>query len=157
MEQEPQPHHRTVADEATHWIALERDAAWTAKLAIVRLNDLDDLQHFGECRREHERHIEELAHCVSAVRVTLETAALEEPSFVTREPHIVGGIVDGEAVLEAMEAIETARIARYQQDCDPRLEPALDRLRAVLARHSADAHARLNWLRGRRAMSTRAH
>lgn len=42
------------------WIACERDAVWTAKLAILRARRREDIAHFGACLREHERHAGEL-------------------------------------------------------------------------------------------------
>jgi hypothetical protein len=131
--------------EASIWLARERDAAWTAKLVILRVERLDDIRHFGECLREHQRHIWELAGWARTGKLARDSASLLEPSFVTREPHAIGALAESGAVLAAMESIEIARVAHYRSR-DAAIPAALDR---VLMRHLTDAHARLKWLRDR--------
>jgi hypothetical protein len=134
--------------EASAWLDAERDAAWTAKLVILRVERLDDIDHFGECLREHERHVQDLADWMLAEGARIDPGVLREPSFATQEPHLIGALADGTAVLAAMEAIETARLVRYPRRgaaaCAARCE--LDRL---LAQHRMDAQVRLVWLRRR--------
>jgi hypothetical protein len=131
--------------EASIWLAREQDAAWTAKLVILRVERLDDIRHFGECLGEHERHIGELAACARTGKFARESSSLLEPSFVTREPLAIGALAESSAVLAAMESIEIARVARYRSR-DAAMPTALDRM---LAQHLTDARARLNWLRHR--------
>ncbi|HZU85487.1 MAG TPA: hypothetical protein VE987_21300, partial [Polyangiaceae bacterium] len=90
MGQGPEPDCTWAIDETPQWIARERDAAWTAKLVILRVQRLDDIAHFGDCLREHERHIEELAHLTRAQTGGTEAWTYREPSFVTRDPHVIG-------------------------------------------------------------------
>jgi hypothetical protein len=150
MTEEPEP-SRTESVEEGPWIARERDAAWTAKLVVLRVTRLDDIHHFGACVREHQRHIDELARWARVRSATLDGAALREPSFSTREPHVIGALVEPAAVLGAMAAIEARRVAHYQarEALVPRSSRgAFDRL---LEAHRADAVARLDWLRSRLA------
>jgi hypothetical protein len=136
-------------DETLNWIARERDAVWTAKLVILRVAKVDDIVHFGVCLREHERHIGELFQVACAFGVALERAPLAEPSFVTREPHVIGALADSELVLNAMERIEAARNLRYATHRALDNEPSHHVLARVLARHRCDASARLEWLHRR--------
>ena len=141
MIEEPEPDGRCAVEDVSKWLACERDAAWTAKLVILRVERLDDIRHFGDCLRDHERHIDELAGLTR-----IRGAELREPSFVTREPHVIGALVESTSVLAAMGALEVARVVRYRShDATLRAETrsALDRL---LARHRIDAEARLRWL-----------
>jgi hypothetical protein len=131
--------------EASIWLARERDAAWTAKLAILRVERLDDIQHFGECLREHQRHVWELAGWARTGELARDSASLLKPSFITRDPHAIGALAESSTVLAAMESIEVARVAHYRSR-DAATPAALDR---VLGRHLIDAHARLKWLRDR--------
>jgi hypothetical protein len=55
------PESPATTAELLRWIAYERDAAWTAKLAILRARRREDIAHFGACLREHDRHAGELA------------------------------------------------------------------------------------------------
>ncbi len=126
------------------WIACERDAAWTAKLAILRARRREDIAHFGACLREHERHMDELATLARLVDPAHEPPT--EPAFVTRDPFVVGAIEDGAALLDAMERLESVRIARYElrrRATDARPGALLD---GILERHLGDARARLTSL-----------
>jgi hypothetical protein len=67
--------------ELLRWIAYERDAAWTAKLAILRARRREDIAHFGACLREHDRHADELSQLVRVTDPAVE--APTEPCFVT--------------------------------------------------------------------------
>jgi hypothetical protein len=127
------------------WIEYERDAGWTAKLAILRARRREDVAHFGACLREHDRHADELSLLARLVDPTRELP--EEPTFVTREAFVVGAIHDGLALLDAMDRIEADRVARYEQRRRPSggQPPAL--LDSVLERHLGDARARLTSLR----------
>src|SRR5208337_5027608 len=108
MTQTPEP---PPVRDLLDWIAYERDAAWTAKLAILRAHRLADIAHFGACLREHDRHAEELASLARLVdpKATIPT----EPTFVTTEPFIVVAIDNGHALLVAMDRLEAVRIDRY--------------------------------------------
>ena len=134
----------STVDELLQWIAYERDAAWAAKLAVLRASGLRDIAHFGVCVREHERHAEELAQLVRAV--DRRRAIPTEPVFVTRDPFVVGDLDDGRAVLRAVADLERARIARYEER--RRGYSVLD---ALLERHLHDARARLSSLEDLRA------
>src|ERR1700722_17029278 len=139
--EEPEPSAGCAVEDVSNWLAFERDAAWTAKLVILRVERLDDIRHFGDCLHDHERHVDELAGLAR-----IRGAQLREPSFVTREAHVIGALVESSSVLAAMGALEIARVARYRShDATVReeAESALDRL---LARHRIDAEARLRWL-----------
>jgi hypothetical protein len=132
--------------ELLRWVAYERDAAWSAKLAILRARRREDIAHFGGCLREHDRHATELAMLARLVDPEAEVPA--EPCFVTSEPSVVGAIADGGALVEAMDRLEAGRIERYEQRRranDGQPGTLLDKL---LERHLADARARLASLRG---------
>jgi hypothetical protein len=137
--------------ELLRWIAYENDAVWTAKLAILRLERVEDIAQFGKWLREHERHAAELARVLRAQSPRLQ--APSEPSFATRDPFAIGALDDGEAVIEAMRGVEAARIARYQSRDGARSAPIDDRphrlLDALLDRHALDARVRHVWLRDR--------
>jgi hypothetical protein len=57
----------SAVDELLRRIAYERDAAWAAKHAVLRVSGMKEIAHFGACVREHARHAEELAQLVRAV------------------------------------------------------------------------------------------
>jgi hypothetical protein len=131
-------------DELVHWIAAERDAAWAAKLAILRMQTREDIALFGAHLREHDRHADELAQLVRAVEPRRDIP--REPSFVTRDALVVGALDRDQAVIEAMLGIEASRIARYEQR--PRHASrdgsgAASIVDALMDRHLADAKARL--------------
>jgi len=134
----------STVDELLQWIAYERDAAWAAKLSVLRVRGFREIAHFGACVREHERHAEELAQLVRAVDRRREIPT--EPAFVTRDAFVVGDLDDGRAVLHAMAGLEHARIARYEER--RRGYSVLD---ALLERHLHDARARLSSLEELRA------
>jgi hypothetical protein len=147
--QSGRPRRRSVGgavDEALTWLARERDAAWTTKLVILRVEGLDDIRHFGDCLAQHERHVGELARWIRARGTTLDPLALCNPSFVTHEPHAIGALSGSGPVLYAMEALEFARVVRYQAQLEPWRDLALD---GLLEAHWDDARARLRWLRRR--------
>jgi hypothetical protein len=134
--------------ELLQWIAYERDAAWTAKLAILRARRREDIAHFGACLREHDRHAGELGLLARLTDPAAEVPT--EPCFVTAEPSVIGAIDDAGALVEAMERLEAVRLDRYEQrrrGTDGQPGSLLDRL---LERHLADARARLVSLRGLR-------
>ena len=131
-------------EDLLYWIACERDAAWAAKLSVLRVRGFQEIAHFGACVREHERHADELAQLVRAVDRQCEIPT--EPPFVTRDAFVVGDIDDGRAVLHAMAGLERARIARYMER--RRGYSVLD---ALLERHLSDARARLSALEQLRA------
>ena len=149
MNEDDEPNSRSTLDDALDWLARERDAVWTAKLVILRVEPVDDILHFGQCLREHQTHIVEWARWAESRGARLEPATLFEPSFVTGEPHVVGALAESAAVLAAMETIEAARVAAY-------LSPdAMGSMREqgsfgrLLARHLVDARTRLDWIRHR--------
>jgi hypothetical protein len=137
-------------DELVHWIAAERDAAWAAKLAILRMRTREDIALFGAHLREHERHADELAHLVRAAEPRRDVP--REPTFVTRDALVVGALDRDHAVMAAMRDVEATRIARYEER--PRRaksesnEPA-SIADALLDRHLADARARFATLEQR--------
>jgi hypothetical protein len=138
----------TTAAEILQWIAYERDAAWTAKLAILRARRREDIAYFGASLREHDRHTAELA--LLARLTDSATEVPMEPAFVTAEPFVIGAIDDGGALVEAVDRLERGRIARYEQrrrGSDGEPGSVLD---GLLERHLADARARLASLRGLR-------
>ena len=108
-----EPNGARSVDRATTWLDRERDAAWTAKLAILRLERVADILHLGACLRGHESHIAELAEVARTQGLSPDSGSLREPSFVTGEPHVIGALIESGAVLAALESIETARVARY--------------------------------------------
>jgi hypothetical protein len=131
-------------DELLAWIAAERDAAWTAKLAILRMRTREDIALFGAHLREHERHAQELAQLVYAAEPRRRVPT--EPGFVTRDAHVVGALDRDDAVIDAMTGIEAARVARYEhrsrQARRDRTVPA-SLVDALLERHLGDARSRL--------------
>ena len=148
------PEFAGAALELLQWIGYERDAAWATKLAILRLDRREDIELFGAFLVEHERHVDELGHLLRATEPRCEVP--EEAPFLTRDPHVIGGLVDADAVIVATSLLEVSRIARY--DARPRNrdhEPhrVLD---AVLERHAVDARLRLAWLTDRRSSSSLA-
>jgi hypothetical protein len=129
----------STVEHLLHWIACERDAAWAAKLAVLRTRDFQEIAHFGACVREHERHADELAQLVRAIDRYREIPA--EPAFVTRDAFVVGDLAEGDGVLQAVAGLERARIARYELRA--RRYSVLD---ALLERHLQDARTRLSAL-----------
>ncbi len=123
------------------WIAYERDAAWTAKLAILRAERLEDIAHFGACLREHDRHADELVRLARASdrRASVPTDA----TFVTDEPHLVGSLHGGRALLETMERVEAVRVDRYLARIPLASGESMTMLHGILQRHLADARGRL--------------
>ena len=138
--------------ELLPWIAYERDAAWAAKLAILRLKRVADIAHFGACLREHDRHTDELGQLLRASDPRLDVR--REPFFATRDPHAIGALSNAEAVIDAMVVLEEARIARYESRRPRRDREPHFMLDALLDRHAVDARQRLAWLRDR--VKTRA-
>jgi hypothetical protein len=133
------------------WIAYERDAAWTAKLAILRLERKEDIAQFGTWLREHDRHADELEQVLRAVRPGL--LMPREPCFVTRDPHVIGALDDADAVLDAMIDLEVIRVARYEHRPAEDDDRARSLLAPLLARHAVDARERLARLVERRRVS----
>jgi hypothetical protein len=130
------------------WIGYERDAAWAAKLAILRLDRREDIERFGAFLVEHDRHTAELARLLRATDPRREVS--HEPPFLTRDPHVIGGLVDADTVIAATSVLEVSRIARYEarlRRLDHEPQRVLD---AVLERHAFDARLRLAWLTDRR-------
>jgi hypothetical protein len=141
----------SLADEIARWIAHERDAAYAAKLAILRLERCEDIAHFGRVLGEHERHADELGGLLRATRPDARPS--REPSFATREAHVIGALRDGERILAEMAKIESTRIARYRDRPRRKDDEPHRMLDAVLERHLGDARARVAWLEKRRAAS----
>jgi hypothetical protein len=147
----------SLVEELVQWIAAERDAAWAAKLAILRMNTREDIALFGAHLREHDRHADELTHLVR--RVEPRRNIPRDPSFLTRDAFVVGALDRDETVIDAMRDIEAARIVRYERR--PRVaktgghEPA-SIVDAVLERHLADARARLDALEQRSRVAPHA-
>ena len=123
--------------ELEYWLDCERDAAYTAKLAILRLEGLDDIAQLGVWLREHERHADEL-HALGGAR----GSAPRDPAFVTRDAHVIGAL--GNDVLAALARLEVMRVERYEARA--RTQSQLD---GVLERHLRAARARRAWLRAR--------
>jgi hypothetical protein len=143
------PESTAAALELLQWIGYERDAAWATKLAIVRLDRREDIELFGAFLAQHHRHAEEIAQLLRAAAPGCEVP--DEPPFITRDPHVIGGLADPDTVIAAASVLEASRIARY--DARPRRgddEPhrLLD---AILERHAVDARLRLAWLTDRRS------
>lgn len=134
--------------ELLRWIAYERDAAWTAKLAILRARRREDIAHFGACLQEHDRHADELALLTRLTDPAAEVPT--QPCFVTSEASVVGGIDDGRILLEAMDCLEAVRIDRYEQRRRCGVGEPGTVLDGLLERHLADARSRLASLRGLR-------
>jgi hypothetical protein len=140
MQRVPDSWTNGLSGEISRWIAFERDAAWAAKLAILRLARCDDIERFGACLREHDR-----------LRATGRASeAPSEPCFVSRDAHAIGAAEDAGDVLDAMRALETERIRRYETR-PARVDDEPHRLLdALLERHAVDARSRLTWLEDRR-------
>jgi hypothetical protein len=143
------PESAAAALELLQWIGYERDAAWATKLAILRLDRLEDIELFGAFLAEHDRHAAELGLLLRAADPRRDIP--EDPPFLTRDPHVIGGLSRPDTVIAAAIVLESSRIARY--DARPRHrdhEPhrVLD---AVLERHAVDARLRLAWLTDRRS------
>lgn len=147
MTEEPEPNSRYPVHDALEWIARERDAVWTAKLVVLQVERVDDIGHFGDCLREHQVHAVDWLRWARVRGVRLDPSMLLEPSFVTREPYIVGALVGAPAVLVAMERIESARLARYLSHT-PTGSPRCG-FERLLIEHLTDARSRLEWLRSR--------
>ena len=133
------------ATDLRYWIACERDAEWTAKLAILSAVRCEDVRHFGECLREHNRHANELLALARMVDVHVRIPP--EPTFVTADPFVVGAIDNGPALLDAMVRLEGARIERYLQRSPTVANQPASRVHGLLDRHLAEARARLGRLR----------
>jgi hypothetical protein len=147
------PVPESTVSELLTWIAYERDAAWAAKLAILRMTRREDIAMFGEHLREHDRHASELAQLVRAADPRC--AVPDEPQFLVRDALVIGALDGDEAVVAAMKSLEESRIARYERR--GRRTPAAPTTMpdAMLDRHLADARARLAGLRHRAAASVR--
>jgi hypothetical protein len=155
LELGPEATPDSLLSELHHWIACERDAAWAAKLAILRLERSDDITQFGRYLREHERHADELAQLLGAG--SGRPGVPREPCFVTRDPHVIGATDSGDAVLDAMIDLEVTRLARYEAHGQSGDDRARGRLDAILERHAVDARERLAWLRSRRRERSLMH
>ncbi len=142
-------------DELLLWIAYERDAAWATKLAILRAKTREDIALLGAHLREHERHADELAQVVRAAepRRTIP----DEPSFVTRDAHVIGALDGDEPVLAAMMELEAMRVARGERRAGRATNGHGSMVDALLERHLADARARLAALRRRRRAASIKH
>jgi hypothetical protein len=134
--------------ELLQWIACERDAAWAAKLAILRARALEDISYFGACLREHDRHAEELAQLVRAASPRQEIP--QGPCFVVRDALVVGALEREDAVLDAMKGLEEERIERYERRLRCGDRAPLTLLDALLERHLTDARSRRDALQRRR-------
>jgi len=140
----------SLVGELIQWVAYERDAAWAAKLAILRVRRREDIALLGEVLREHDRHADELSQVVRASSPRPEVSLPDGPCFVTRDAFVIGALDREDAVLDALEYLELVRIERYEQR-RRRLERTVpSTLDAVLERHLADARARLVALQRRR-------
>ncbi|HEX8795266.1 MAG TPA: hypothetical protein VF765_30165 [Polyangiaceae bacterium] len=131
------------------WLGYERDAAWATKLAILRLDRLEDIERFGAFLTEHQDHAAELALLLRATDPRCEIP--DEPPFITRDAHVIGGIVDPDKVIAATRTLEVSRIARYEERPRRGRDEPHRVLDAVLERHVADARLRLAWLTGQRS------
>jgi hypothetical protein len=145
--------------ELVQWISAERDAAWAAKLAILRVRTREDIALFGAHLREHDRHADELAHLVRRAEPRHDIP--REPSFVTSDALVVGALDRDHEVIEAMKNIEATRIARYERR--PRLAKTVGHdcerasvVDALLEQHLADARARLEALEQRSRVAPHA-
>jgi hypothetical protein len=138
MERLPPPE---LADVTLQWIAHERDAAWTAKLAILGAPRREDIAHFGACLREHERHARELAVLALSTRPHLDIPT--EPPFLTSDASVVASRHERDPLLDAIERIELSRVERYER----RRRGADTRLETLLDAHLTDTRARLSALR----------
>jgi hypothetical protein len=148
MDRVPEPSR---GSELHGWIALERDAAWAAKLAILRAGRAEDIAHFGRCLREHDRHADELGLIARVADPGVELP--DGPRFVTPDAFVVGAIEQGDdALIEAMDRLESMRIDRLEHR---RREPG-STVDGLLERHLADARARIVALRGLRSRRSAA-
>jgi hypothetical protein len=127
------------------WIAYERDAVWTAKLAILRATRADDIRHFGACLDEHNRHAEELTALARVADRSVDVP--KDASFLTQDPFIVGAIDSGGDLVGAMERVEAQRIDRYLSRPPATPEQPATMLNGLLDRHLADARERVSRLR----------
>jgi hypothetical protein len=143
MDHGPSSH---TGSDLLRWVAYERDAAAAAKLAILRAAGCESIRHFGACLREHDRHAEELAAWAGAQGRRISPRA--EARFVTTEPLAIGDVDSGEALLDAMDRLETVRIDRYLARRAARGGEPASTFDGLLDRHLADAYARLARLRG---------
>jgi hypothetical protein len=138
----------TSSTDFLRWIAYERDAAFSAKLAILRASRCEDIRYFGECLREHTRHVEELT---ALGRISVR--AMDAPAqarFATTEPFLVGAVADGRTLFDAMERLEGDRIERYVDRHRAGADQATSMLDGLLDRHLGEARARLARLRALR-------
>jgi hypothetical protein len=141
------PGSSALLHELYSWIRCERDAAWATKLAILRVERREDIAHFGACLHEHDRHAAELGQLLRTAVPSSELPC--EPSFVTREPFVIGALSEGEAVVAAMRDLEASRVGRYDSRTRRGQDEPLRMLDALLERHAANARRRLAWLTGR--------
>ena len=142
MDHGPESH---TGSNLLRWVAYERDAAAAAKLAILRASGCESIRHFGACLREHDRHAAELAVWAGAHGHPSSPRA--EARFVTTEPLAIGDVDGGQALLDAMDRLETGRIDRYLARRAARAGEPASTFDALLDRHLADAYARLARLR----------
>jgi hypothetical protein len=148
------PESAAAVQELLRWIGYERDAAWATKLAILRLDRREDIELFGAFLAEHERHAAELGQLLRATDPGSEVP--DEPAFITRDPHVIGGLVDSDTVIAATSVLEASRIARYDERSRRRDDAPRRVLDAVLERHAVDARVRLAWLTDRRSSPSMA-
>ncbi len=134
--------------EIRRWIGYERDAGWTARLAVLRLEQRDDIARLGSHVCEHDRHAEELGQLLQAADPRWPVA--REPPFLTGEAHVIGALARPDAVLDALAAIEGERVARYERERSRGKDGLRRLLDALLERHELDACKRLAWLTARR-------
>lgn len=102
--------------ELLRWIGYEQDAAWATKLAILRLERREDIDLFGAFLAEHHRHAAELRQLLRTSDPGCEIP--EDPPFLARDAHVVGGLSRAEDVIAAAVVLEGSRIGRY--DARPR-------------------------------------
>jgi hypothetical protein len=148
MEKVPEP-AGSATQELLQWIGYERDAAWATKLAILRLDRHEDIELFGAFLAEHDRHAAELGQLLRAADPSCDVP--DDPPFITRDPHVIGGLSEPDSVFSAAISLEGSRIGRY--DARPRRRDAEPHrmLDALLERHAVDARMRLAWLTDRRS------
>lgn len=149
------PESAATVVELQRWIGYERDAVWATKLAILRLERREDIELFGAFLAEHERHSTELGQLLRMADPGCESA--DEPPFITRDPHVIGGLSDAEGVLAASIALEASRVRRYEARPRRRDDGPHRMLDAVLERHAVDAQLRLAWLTDRRSSRSMGH
>jgi hypothetical protein len=129
--------------DTAEWVAYEQEAAWCAKLAILRASRLDHIAYFGSCLREHERHAKELSRNLPSPS----PGSLGRAAFLTNEPHVVGALKGDDDLLDAFQRIEAGRVDRYEARARAPHGTPSPMLDAVLERHLVDARARLESLR----------